>query len=92
MGRYSDVTLKKRVFKGDQKKFWDWGHRLKLGTIPRNRVTISLLGEKGVLAMVWALVNAWPIKINATDLKSTGNEVVVETIVLAHEGPPIELS
>ena len=36
--------------------------------------------------MTWALANAWPTKITATDLKSEGNEVSIETIELAHEG------
>jgi phage tail-like protein len=39
---------------------------------------------------VWKLANAWPSKINGTDLKSTGNEVAVETIVIVHEGLTIE--
>ena len=40
--------------------------------------------------MVWTLTNAWPTKITATDLKSEGNEVAVETLELAHEGLKIE--
>ena len=41
-------------------------------------------------AMVWKLLNAWPTKVTGTDLKSTGNEVSVETIEIAHEGLTIE--
>lgn len=32
--------------------------------------------------MVWTLSKAWPIKITATDLKSDGNEVAIETVEL----------
>ena len=83
--KYSDVTMKKGVFKADN-KFWDWFNDIKMNTIKRKPVIISLLDEAGAPTMVWTLANAWPIKITATDLKSTGNEVAVETIVVAHEG------
>jgi phage tail-like protein len=83
--KYSDVTMKKGVFKSDN-KFWDWFNQIKMNTVQRKAVTISLLDEGGKATMVWTLANAWPTKITGTDLKSTGNEVAVETIVIAHEG------
>jgi phage tail-like protein len=87
--KYSDITMKKGVFKSDN-KFWDWFNQIKMNTIKRVPVTISLLDEGGSPTMVWKLTNAWPTKISGTDLKSTGNEVAVETIVIAHEGLTIE--
>jgi phage tail-like protein len=83
--KYTDVTMKKGVFKSDN-KFWDWFNGIKMNTIKRKAVTINLLDEEGKPTMVWTLSNAWPTKISGTDLKSTGNEVAVETIVVAHEG------
>lgn len=83
--KYGNVTMKKGVFKGDQ-KFWDWFNQIKLNTIKRETVTISLLDEAGAPTMVWTLTNAWPTKITGTDLKAEGNEVAVETIEIAHEG------
>jgi len=83
--KYSDITMKKGVFKADN-KFWDWFNQIKMNTIKRVPVTISLLDEGGKPTMIWTLTNAWPTKITGTDLKSTGNEVAVETIVIAHEG------
>jgi phage tail-like protein len=83
--KYSDITMKKGVFKSDN-KFWDWFNEIKMNTVKRIPVTISLLDEEGSPTMVWTLTNAWPTKIQGTDLKSTGNEVAVETIVIAHEG------
>lgn len=35
--------------------------------------------------MIWTLENAWPSKIEGTDLKSDGNEIAVETIEIVHE-------
>jgi phage tail-like protein len=83
--KFSDVTLKKGIFKGDN-KFFTWFKEINLNTIKRKPVTISLLDETGAPTMVWTLANAWPTKITGTDLKATGNEVAVETIVVAHEG------
>lgn len=83
-----NVTMKKGVFKSDN-KFWDWFNQIKLNTIKRVPVTISLLDEAGSPTMVWTLANAWPTKISGTDLKSDGNEAAIETIEIAHEGVTI---
>lgn len=83
--KYGNVTMKKGIFKGDN-KFWDWLNQIKMNTIKRVPVTISLLDEAGKPTMVWTLTNAWPTKITGTDLKAEGNEVAVESIEIVHEG------
>ena len=80
-----NVTLKKGIFKNDN-KFWDWYNTIKMNTIKRVPLVISLLDETGKPTMTWTLANAWPTKISGTDLKSDGNDVAVETIELVHEG------
>lgn len=85
MKKVGNVTMKKGVFKSDN-KFWDWFNQIKLNTIKRLPVTISLLDETGAPTMVWTLANAWPTKITGTDLKAEGNEVAIETIEIVHEG------
>lgn len=80
-----NVTLKKGVFVKDN-SFWDWFNKIKMNTIERQTVVISLLDEAGKPTMVWTLNNAWPTKITGTDMKSDGNEVAVETIEIAHDG------
>lgn len=84
-----NVTLKKGVFVKDN-AFWNWFNQIKMNTIERKTVVISLLDEEGNPTMVWTLNNAWPTKITGTDMKSDGNEVAVETIEVAHEGLTIE--
>lgn len=83
--KLGNITMKKGVFKSDN-KFWDWYKDIKMNTIKRIPITISLLDETGAPTMVWTLMNAWPIKITSTDLKSDGNDVAVESIEIAHEG------
>lgn len=87
--KYGNVTMKKGVFKSDN-KFWKWFSQIKMNTIKRLPITISLLDEEGSPTMVWKLTNAWPTKITGTDLKAQGNEVAVESIEIAHEGLTIE--
>ena len=84
-----NVTMKKGVYKSDN-KFWDWFNQIKMNTVKRVPVTISLLDEAGAPTMVWTLANAWPTKITSTDLKADGNEVAIETIDIAHEGITID--
>ena len=86
-----NVTMKKGVYKSDN-KFWDWFNQIKMNTIKRVPVTISLLDEAGAPTMVWTLANAWPMKISSTDLKAEGNEVAIESIEIAHEGVTIDNS
>ena len=83
--KFSDVTMKKGVFKSDN-KFWDWFNAIKMNTIQRKPITISLLDEAGQATMVWTLTNAFPTKVTGTDLKAQGNEVAIESLVISHEG------
>lgn len=82
--KVGNVTLKKGVFAKDN-KFWAWYSQIKLNLIKRQTIVIKLLDETGSPTMTWTLTNAWPTKIQSTDLKADGNEVAVESIELAYE-------
>ncbi len=81
----SNITLKKGLFHHDN-AFWDWFQDVQTNPERRETVTISLLDEEGNPVFVWTIVNAFPVKVSAPDLKSDANEIAVETIELAHEG------
>lgn len=83
------ITMKKGVFAKDNAIF-DWIAEIKMNTITRKAITISLLDEGGAPTMVWKVKNAFPVKVTGTDLKAEGNEVAVESIEIAHEGFAIE--
>ena len=83
--KHNNITLNKGTFKS-KNKFWDWFSQIKMNTVNRVPVTISLLDESGAPIMVWTLANAWPTKIAGTDLESDANEVAIESIEIAHEG------
>jgi phage tail-like protein len=81
----SNIILKKGLFHHDN-AFWDWFQDVQTNPERRETVTISLLDEEGNPVFVWTIVNAFPVKVSAPDLKSDTNEIAIETIELAHEG------
>ncbi len=83
--KFGNVTLKKGIFKGD-KALWDKYNLIKMNTIKRSTILISLLDETNEVAMSWKLLNAFPSKITVSDMKADANEIAVETMELAHEG------
>lgn len=82
--KVGNVTLKKEVFTKDN-RFWTWYSTIKMNLIQRQTIVIKLLDETGAPTMVWTLTNAWPTKIQGTDLEVDGNEVAIESIELAYE-------
>jgi phage tail-like protein len=91
MQKFSNITLKRGVFQKDN-EFYDWWNTVKLNTIERRDIIISLLNEEHAPVLSWKIKNAWPVKVQSTDLKSDGNEVAIETLELAHEGLSMEMS
>ena len=89
MQKYSNITLKRGSFQSDN-EYYEWLNTVKLNKIERRDITISLLNEEHEPLIVWKVKNAWPLKVQSTDLKSDGNEVAIETLELAHEGLTIE--
>jgi phage tail-like protein len=89
MHKFSNITMKRGVFKSDN-DFFEWWNTVQLNTIQRRDITISLLNENHEPVMVWKAKNTWPAKITSTDLKADGNETAIEAIELVHEGLTIQ--
>jgi phage tail-like protein len=83
--KFSNITLKRGIMKGDN-EFFNWLNTVKMNTIERRDLTISLLNEEHEAVMVWKAVNAFPIKVQGPGLKANGNDVAIESIEIAHEG------
>jgi phage tail-like protein len=81
--------LKRGVFAGDN-DYFKWWNTVKLNTIERRDLILSLLNEEHEPVVVWKVKNAWPVKVQSTDLKGDANEVAIESIELAHEGLSIQ--
>jgi phage tail-like protein len=87
--KFGNVTFKRGIFTGDN-DYYEWLDTIKMNTIERRPVTISLLDESHNPVMVWKLNNAFPAKIEGASLKASGNEVAIESLEVAHEGLVIE--
>lgn len=87
--KFSNITLKRGIAKGDN-DFFKWLNTVKLNTIERRDLTISLLNENHEPVMVWKAHNCFPVKVEGPGLKASGNEVAIESIEIAHEGVTIQ--
>lgn len=85
MQKFGNITLKRGTFKGDN-NFYEWWSTVALNTIERRDVTISLLNQEHQTIISWEVTQAWPTKVQPGDLKADGNEVLIESLELAHEG------
>ncbi len=83
--KFSNITLKRGTFEGDT-EYYGWINTVNLNKVERRDVTISLLNENHEPVITWRVQNAFPVKVQASDLKADGNEVAIETLELAHEG------
>ncbi len=90
--KLSHVTLKRGTVLEDFEFFKLWRETSKfqesnkIKKVFRRDVTIKLLNEEHQPIISWTLINAWPTKVQSTDLKADGNEVAIETMELVHEG------
>ncbi len=85
---YPNVVLKRGLAGGLE--LFDWWKSVRDGSPDRRNVTITLLDEQQTPVQRWRLRNAWPAKIQSISLNALGNDVVIETLELAHEGFEIE--
>lgn len=96
MQKFSNITMKRGTFQSDN-EYYDWWKQTyffqegnSTGSKYRRDITISLLNESHEPIVVWKVKNAWPIKIQSTDLKADGNEIAIESMELVHEGLSIQ--
>ncbi len=82
--KYRNVVLRRGVT--GRLDLFEWWKTARDGALQRRNVTITLLDEARSPVQQWQLRNAWPVKIESSQLNAQGNEVVIETLELAHEG------
>jgi len=83
--KFNNVTLKRGIIKSDN-DFAKWLLTVKLNTVERRDLVISLLNEEHQPVMVWKIHHAFPVKVEGPGLKASGNESAIESIEIAHEG------
>ena len=84
LATYANVTLTRGVT--GRLELFEWWREVRAGNLDRRNVTITLLDEQRSPVQRWLLRNAWPAKLDFGPLNALGNDVVIETLELAHEG------
>ena len=82
--RYGNVVLRRGIDGG--LSAWEWFRAVRDGDLERRDITITLLDETRSPVLRWRLRRAFPVKLEAGDLNAQGNEVVIETLELTHDG------
>ena len=82
--KFPNITMKRGTFKVT--KFYKW-----MAVLPGAKkfpvdIVIEQFDEKHKLVAAYQLTNAWPCKIEGPELKAGGNEVLIESLELTHEG------
>jgi phage tail-like protein len=87
--KYSDITLKRGSFLGDFEFFELWRKTMMFQEGKekfRRDIVIKLLDEEHNPIISWSVAKAWPRKVQYADLKADANEIIIETMILVHEG------
>jgi phage tail-like protein len=84
--KYGNVTLKKVIT--DNLELYDWRKQIEaLGAVSnRKNISLILVDEEGNDKSRWDIVEAWPTKYDPSDFSAKGNEVLIETLEIVHEG------
>ena len=86
--KYPTITLKRGYT--TNRKLWDRYMSILNGGADRRTVTIVLMNEQHQPVRRWDAGKAWIKKIEGADLKAGGNEVVIESLEIVHEGLTME--
>jgi phage tail-like protein len=91
-GIVSDLkfTMKKGIIKGDS-KLYNWVNSIRLTTVEKKNITISLMDEKGEAPVViWKVTNAFPTKLDAPGFNAKTNDVAIESLELMADDLKVE--
>ncbi len=81
--KYPNITLRWGVT--DSHELYDWHRAVLQGQIQRKAGAIILLDDEGNPGVRWNFFEAWPSKWEGPDLCAQGNDVAIETLVIACE-------
>ncbi len=82
---YSDISLKWGLTSSTE--LWDWRQQIADGNVVRKNGSIVVFDLANSTEVArWNFLRAWPTKWEGPNLTAKGNDVAIDTLVLAHEG------
>lgn len=84
-GSYPNLVLKQGYLTHPWLEKW---HRDFLSTRQRYTVTVNLLDAAGETMRSWSFARCWPVKWEGPSLDGSQSAIAVQTVELAHDGPP----
>lgn len=81
---WTNLTLKRGIAVSTD--LWDWHYSFVTGQGTRRDGMITLLDEQRQPNRIWYFTRGLPVKYTASGLNAMQNQVVLETVEIAHEG------
>ena len=82
--KYTDLTLKHGLT--DLNLLWSWYDDVIHGKIKRKNGSIYLLDHRGIPAMWWDFIEAYPVKWDGPSFNASSSVVAFQTLTLTHNG------
>jgi len=89
MIHYGNIRLSRGVMASNN-GFFEWWNTLKLNTIERRDMTISLLNEEHSPVVVWKVREAFPVSLKWDRLEASENKIFLEHLEVATDGITVE--
>jgi phage tail-like protein len=82
---YADISLKWGLTSSTE--LWDWRQQIADGIVVRKNGSIVIFDLANSTEVArWNFFRAWPTKWEGPALNARGNDIAIDTLVLAHEG------
>ena len=82
---YADISLKWGLT--PSRLLWDWRQQIVDGQVIRKNGSIVVFDLANAAEVArWHFFQAWPTKWDGPAFNARGNEIAIDTLVLAHEG------
>jgi phage tail-like protein len=83
--KYTHITLKWGLTESTE--LWDWRQQIVDGNVVRKNGSIVVFDLTNHTEVArWNFVSAWPTKWDGPTFNAKGNDIAIDTLVLAHEG------
>lgn len=85
-GRYPNLVLKVGYVNSELLEGWHTGFSQNPKGVRRKNGSIILCNDDGTPVRRWNFFEAWPVKWEGPQLESSANDILVESVEIAHHG------